>query len=169
MKSLKSLILQSDKSQVLVGGQAVIEGVLMRIPESWAVAVRTPKNEIKFLAEKSPELGKGLFSRIPFVRGNIILFKSLALGIKALNYSAQVAMEEENKEKEQKKETPFYLLSQWQFPFLLVCYFSFIYPFLRHNWFLNHLSLEEIPSLSTLLMEFSESLVFLLLPLFILF
>ncbi len=109
MKSLKSLILQSDKSQVLVGGQAVIEGVLMRIPESWAVAVRTPKNEIKFLAEKSPELGKGLFSRIPFVRGNIILFKSLALGIKALNYSAQVAMEEENKEKEQKKETPFYL------------------------------------------------------------
>jgi len=95
-----------------VGGQAVIEGVLMRLPESYAVAVRTPKNEIKIMADKVPEGAKGVWGKIPFVRGNIILFKALALGIKALNYSAEVLMEEESssKNKEKKKESPLYLI-----------------------------------------------------------
>lgn len=95
-----------------MGGQAVIEGVLMRLPESYAVAVRTPKNEIKIMADKVPEGAKGVWGKIPFVRGNIILFKALTLGIKALNYSAEVLMEEESssKNKEKKKESPLYLI-----------------------------------------------------------
>jgi uncharacterized protein YqhQ len=105
--------LAKECGQVLVGGQAVIEGVLMRLPESYAVAVRTPKNEIKIMKDKAPENAKGFLGKTPFVRGNIILFKALALGIKALNYSAQVAIEEEQEEEtakeKSKKETPFYL------------------------------------------------------------
>jgi uncharacterized protein YqhQ len=106
-------LLAKDCGQVLVGGQAVIEGVLMRLPESYAVAVRTPRNEIKIMKDKAPENAKGLMGKIPFIRGNIILFKALALGIKALNYSAQVAIEAEQegeqKKEEAKKETPLYL------------------------------------------------------------
>lgn len=113
MKLPNILLLAKECGQVLVGGQAVIEGVMMRLPESYAVAVRTPKNEIKVLKDKAPENAKGLLGKVPFVRGNIILFKALALGIKALNYSAQVAIEEEQEEEKQKektkKETPFYL------------------------------------------------------------
>ncbi len=111
--NLKSLLLLTKEcKQVIVGGQAVIEGVLMRLPESYAVAVRTPKNEIKIMADKVPEGAKGVWGKIPFVRGNIILFKALALGIKALNYSAEVLMEEESssKNKEKKKESPLYLI-----------------------------------------------------------
>jgi len=106
------LLLSKECKQVIVGGQAVIEGVLMRIPESYAVAVRTPKNEIKIMAEKLPEGAKGIWGKIPFIRGNIILFKALSLGIKALNYSAEVAMEEESSSKgeEKKKESTLYFV-----------------------------------------------------------
>lgn len=103
-------LLTKECKQVIVGGQAVIEGVLMRLPDSYAVAVRTPKNEIKLMADKLPEGAKGVFGKIPFIRGNIILFKALALGLKALNYSAEIALEEEEngKNKEKRKESPIY-------------------------------------------------------------
>lgn len=106
------LLLAKECKQVIVGGQAVIEGVLMRLPESYAVAVRTPKNEIKIMADKLPEGAKGIWGKIPFVRGNIVLYKALALGIKALNFSAEVAMEEESASKgeEKKKESPLYFI-----------------------------------------------------------
>lgn len=106
------LLLANESKQVIVGGQAVIEGVLIRLPESYAVAVRTSKNEIKMMASKLPEGVKGVWGKIPFIRGNITLFKALTLGIKALNYSAEVAMEDESPSKveEKKKESPFYFV-----------------------------------------------------------
>lgn len=81
-----------------VGGQAVIEGVMMRAPNAWSVAVRQPNGGI--VARRS-ELGRlsnrSFWARVPFVRGIFVLGESLTLGFKALSWSAQVATEEEEK------------------------------------------------------------------------
>jgi uncharacterized protein YqhQ len=74
------------------GGQAVIEGVMMRGSRSMAIAVRDPDGEIIIheQAIDSP-LYSGVWSRIPFVRGLGLLWDSLGLGTQALNYSAKIA------------------------------------------------------------------------------
>lgn len=84
------------KEKTYVGGQAVIEGVMMRGPEYIATAVRTPSGEITIkkdpvhsLGEKYPILKK------PFIRGTIALGESLVYGMKSLSYSAQAAGEDE--------------------------------------------------------------------------
>jgi uncharacterized protein YqhQ len=77
------------------GGQAVIEGVMMRGPEKWAVAVRTPSGKI--VIEERPlasALNTPLF-KLPFIRGLVALYDALVLGIEALVYSANQAVEEE--------------------------------------------------------------------------
>ena len=85
-------------SEVSVGGQAVIEGVMMRAPRSMTVAVRVPSGEIvlkkdplKLLADRFK------FVKWPIIRGTVTLFSSLALGMKALNFSANAALEDESK------------------------------------------------------------------------
>jgi uncharacterized protein YqhQ len=83
------------------GGQAVIEGVMMRGPEKVATAVRLPSGEIGIHAEEFiPASRKNRLFRLPVVRGGATLVESLMLGIKALNYSASVAMEEVKSEEE---------------------------------------------------------------------
>jgi uncharacterized protein YqhQ len=84
---------------IRVGGQAVIEGVMMRSPKSMAVAVRKPNGEIvvkrqglTFFSEKS-SLGK-----LPLLRGVLTLVSALVLGIQALNFSANQALSEEEQE-----------------------------------------------------------------------
>lgn len=84
-----------NQGSALVGGQAVLEGVLMRIPSAYAVAVRTPKGDIRVKRELLPETARGRFGNLPLIRGSVILFKALMLGISALNFSAEVAIEEE--------------------------------------------------------------------------
>jgi uncharacterized protein YqhQ len=87
------------KEQMRVGGQAVIEGVMMRSPNSMAIAVRKPNGEIvvkreglTFFSEKT------LLSKLPLVRGVIALLSALILGIQALNFSANQALSEEEKD-----------------------------------------------------------------------
>jgi uncharacterized protein YqhQ len=76
------------------GGQAVIEGVMMRGPDRVATAVRLPDGSIAVHAMPFVSAGKrSRLLRSPVVRGGLTLIESLALGIKALNYSASVAME----------------------------------------------------------------------------
>ena len=50
---------------MLVGGQAVIEGVLMRLPQTYAVAVRNPKGEVKVKKERLPETASGQVRNLP--------------------------------------------------------------------------------------------------------
>ena len=98
------------EGSVLVGGQAVIEGVLMRLPQTYAVAVRDPKGDVCVKKDRLPETAKGRLGNLPLVRGSVILFKAMMLGISALNYSAEVAMREEGEEKTEdgaKEEKPF--------------------------------------------------------------
>ncbi len=77
-----------------IGGQAVIEGVMMKGRKGWTVAVRGPKGDIYVKREGLTELPKVL--RLPVMRGVIALFHALFIGIKAIEYSASKAYEEEN-------------------------------------------------------------------------
>ncbi|UCG23051.1 MAG: DUF1385 domain-containing protein [Chloroflexota bacterium] len=87
------------KSNFSYGGQAVIEGVMMRGSKSLAVAVRNPKDEIIIHTEPlDPRIYGGRLARIPFVRGLTLLWDALGLGIKSLMFSAEVALEEEKEE-----------------------------------------------------------------------
>jgi len=84
------------KDPLRVGGQAVIEGVMMRSPHSMAVAVRRPNGEIVVKRERLNFFSeKKLFSKLPLVRGVMNLLSALVLGMKALNFSANQSLEEE--------------------------------------------------------------------------
>ena len=78
------------------GGQAVIEGVMMRGAHSMAVAVRDPNGQIVIHEQPlSARLYRGRIARTPFLRGLIGLWDALGLGIRALMWSADVALDEE--------------------------------------------------------------------------
>jgi len=76
-----------------VGGQAVIEGVMMKAPGGWSVAVRVPTGEIK--VKNVPLAPEGRLLKLPLVRGVLALFQALIIGIKALEFSAVMATEED--------------------------------------------------------------------------
>jgi uncharacterized protein YqhQ len=85
--------------KINVGGQAVIEGVMMRAPRSLAIAVRRPTGEIVVKREVVVPLSERFpIVKLPIIRGAIALFQSLVIGISALNFSANEAMTEEEKE-----------------------------------------------------------------------
>src|SRR4051812_10062297 len=77
------------------GGQAVLEGVMMRGPSCWAVAVRTPEGEIAEVSNPidSPMRRHWGF-RLPIIRGVVALGESLAIGFRALSISANFALGE---------------------------------------------------------------------------
>lgn len=90
--------------KINVGGQAVIEGVMMRAPRSVAIAVRRPNGEIVVRTELVVPLSERYpIVKLPILRGSVALFSSLIIGIKALNFSANEAMTEEEKNKEGEK------------------------------------------------------------------
>jgi uncharacterized protein YqhQ len=79
-----------------IGGQAVLEGVMMRGPRNWAVAVRKPDGEIAQVAnEIRPLMARHWALRLPVVRGVVALGESLAIGFRALSVSANYAAAEE--------------------------------------------------------------------------
>ena len=85
-------ILLSVQKDLIVGGQAVMEGVMMRTPSAYAIAVRKSDGSIVHTAESLPKWSdKHKWLDIPVLRGGATLIQSMALGIKALNFSASVA------------------------------------------------------------------------------
>ena len=82
-----------------IGGQAVLEGVMMKNKEKYAVAVRKPDGEIEVEVETYQGLAHGSkIKELPFIRGIFNFLDSLILGTKALNYSASFYEEEDGKE-----------------------------------------------------------------------
>jgi uncharacterized protein YqhQ len=106
----------SREKEIIVGGQAVMEGVMMRAPNSYAVAVRRQDGTIVSRAERLPKLGEKFpILRVPILRGGAVLIHSMLLGIKAINFSATVALEdiaaeesagEDRKKEDEKKNEP---------------------------------------------------------------
>jgi uncharacterized protein YqhQ len=82
----------TSERDLIVGGQAVIEGVMMRTPNAYAVAVRKADGTIVNTAARLPKWSdKYPFLKLPVLRGGAILVQSMGLGIKALNFSANEA------------------------------------------------------------------------------
>ncbi len=90
------MLITNKEKMKSIGGQAVIEGVMMKSPKNWTVAVRDQKGGIHLKKEKLRELPQ--FLKLPVLRGVIALFQALTLGIKAIEFSASKAYEEETEE-----------------------------------------------------------------------
>jgi uncharacterized protein YqhQ len=84
-----------------IGGQAVLEGVMMRSPSSWAVAVRKQNGEIvQVVRDITSPMQRHRIWRLPVIRGVIALGESLAIGFRALAISANYAAQEEGEDGE---------------------------------------------------------------------
>jgi uncharacterized protein YqhQ len=95
--------LSTNERDLIVGGQAVIEGVMMRTPNAYAVAVRKADGTITNISARLPKWSdKYPLLKLPVLRGGAVLIQSMGLGIKALNYSASEAFAEAE-ESEQKE------------------------------------------------------------------
>ena len=80
--------LSSSNDEILVGGQAVIEGVMMRSPHAWGIAVRKPSGEIATHSEPLERLSeKHKWMGWPVVRGVMTLGHAMTLGFRALRFS----------------------------------------------------------------------------------
>ena len=85
------------------GGQAVIEGVMMRGRQAMAVAVRHPSGEVVIHTEPlNSRLYQSPWAKRPFIRGVLLLWDTLALGMKALAFSANVALDDEEEDDAEK-------------------------------------------------------------------
>jgi len=91
------------KRDAPVGGQAVLEGVMMRGISVWAVAVRTPEGQIEVESESiKPWAQRHRLWRVPIIRGVVALAESMKIGFKALAISANAQLEEDDEgEKEE--------------------------------------------------------------------
>lgn len=84
--------MSTNERDLIVGGQAVIEGVMMRTPNAYAVAVRKADGTIVNISARMPKWSdKYPLLKLPVLRGSAVLVQSMGLGIKALNYSANEA------------------------------------------------------------------------------
>jgi uncharacterized protein YqhQ len=86
------------KKRFYYGGQAVVEGVMMRGQDTCVTAVRRSDGEIVVESQVLPKLYKGKWRNTPFIRGIIVLIESMVLGIQSIMHSANVALEEEGEE-----------------------------------------------------------------------
>jgi len=84
------------KPAILVGGQAVIEGVMMRVPGAYATAVRAPDGELHIQREPFTSLTeRKRILKWPILRGMVALYEALKMGLATLQWSAEIAMPEE--------------------------------------------------------------------------
>ena len=114
--------------KINVGGQAVIEGVMMRAPRAMAIAVRRPTGEIVVKKQEMIPLSERFpIVKLPIVRGAVALFHSLIMGVTALNFSANEAMVEEEGE-EKKDISPWAMAGTMAFAFGFGILLFFIMP-----------------------------------------
>ena len=123
-----SLALESAE-ETLVGGQAVLEGVMMRSPHAWGIAIRKPDGELAVHSEPiARPSDKSPWKAWPLIRGIVTLGTAMMLGFKALRYSADVALEDEKTASGEKLE-----MNGWVAAFniaLSLGFFIFMYKFL---------------------------------------
>lgn len=129
--SLQLLPALEGGEETLVGGQAVLEGVMMRSPHAWAIACRKPSGEVSTMSEPLERLSeKHKWMGWPVVRGVITLGHAMTLGYKALKFSANVALDELQPEEPGKKKLE---ISGWMATvniIISVGFFIFMYKFL---------------------------------------
>ena len=121
-------VLESGE-ETLVGGQAVIEGVMMRAPHSYCVAVRKPNGELVTEEQPLPKVSEKYPAfKYPVLRGIGTLGQAMWLGVKALKFSANAAVEEEGAPANGKKEEiPGWMMAANMF--VSFAFFIFMYKF----------------------------------------
>jgi uncharacterized protein YqhQ len=88
----------AEKKKYNYGGQAVIEGVMIRGRSAVVTAIRRPGGDIALNTRPVPSINQSRLRRIPFIRGVVVLIEAMVLGINSLMYSANIALEEEQEE-----------------------------------------------------------------------
>jgi uncharacterized protein YqhQ len=120
--------------ETLVGGQAVLEGVMMRSPHAWAIACRKPSGAVSVHSEPLARLSeKHKWMGWPVIRGVITLGHAMSLGFRALKYSANVALEELQPTDEARPEKKKLEISGWVAAVNIVFsigFFIFMYKYL---------------------------------------
>jgi len=110
MAAVQLLPALESGEETLVGGQAVLEGVMMRSPHAWAIACRKPSGEVVTMSEPLERPSeKHKWMGWPIVRGVMTLGYAMNLGYRALRFSANVAIEDimqEGDQEKSKKEVP---------------------------------------------------------------
>jgi uncharacterized protein YqhQ len=143
----------SKKIDFAVGGQAVVEGVMMRSPNHIAISVRKPNNEVKTKSKPYKTLTQRFkFLNLPIIRGVLNLFEMMYIGTDAINFSANESLpEEENQKKENKYLNTFLFafsiifalflsLMLFKFtPLLLTTFFENKIPFIKENYIVFNL------------------------------
>ncbi|HWR36454.1 MAG TPA: DUF1385 domain-containing protein [Clostridia bacterium] len=128
--ALQLLPALESAEETLVGGQAVLEGVMMRSPHAWGIAVRKPSGEMATHSEPLEKASdKSPWKGWPFVRGVMTLGSAMVLGFKALRYSANISLGEMEPDEDGKKLE----ISGWLATvniLLSVGFFVFMYKFL---------------------------------------
>lgn len=119
---------------VYYGGQAVIEGVMIRGPRHMAVAVRHPKGHIVVHRETLSGVYTGRLRHVPVLRGVIVLWETLALGMRALAFSSRVALEEASEDASAVEFPPhaFWGMVALALAFVVVVFFAV--PILVAHW-----------------------------------
>ena len=94
---------KKERFKTSVGGQALMEGIMMRHKDKYSIAVRRPDNEIELKVEDYKcVFGNAKFLKYPLIRGVVSFVDSLVVGTKCLMYSAEIAGDEEDEEDKQK-------------------------------------------------------------------
>ncbi|MCI8379880.1 MAG: DUF1385 domain-containing protein [Lachnospiraceae bacterium] len=139
-----------------IGGQAVLEGVMMRNKSDYAVAVRKPDGEIAVTRGKCRSLAeRSLFFRLPIVRGVVAFFESLVLGMRTLTYSASFYEEEEEKKQEKKEKDAPDSKKDWKEDVQMGVTIAFsialaVLVFVALPYFMSQLLIEKISSYAAL-------------------
>jgi uncharacterized protein YqhQ len=118
-----------------IGGQAVLEGVMMRGPSSWAVAVRRPDGRISEIARDVDSVAlRRRWLRLPVIRGVVALGESLAIGMRALSVSAQFSVSDEGEEDVSEELSRFALIGAFVFAIGFSLLLFKVSPALLTNW-----------------------------------
>ena len=88
--------MSAEKPLPNYGGQAVIEGVLMRGTRTYSIAVRIPDRSILIESQDFGSTHRARWLRVPFLRGLLVLWESLVIGIRALTFSANAQAADES-------------------------------------------------------------------------
>ena len=121
--------LESGEETTLVGGQAVLEGVMMRSPHAWGICIRRPDGSLATHSEPLEKMSdKHKWMAWPFVRGIMTLGNAMTLGFRALRYSANVQLDSLTPEEEKKTEIPGWVVAVNLI--LSFGFFIFMYKFL---------------------------------------
>ena len=106
---MRNWIILIMKPAILVGGQAVIEGVMMRVPGAYATAVRDPKGNVHIDRHKFTSVTEhSAFWKKPVFRGMAALFEAMKMGMATLQWSADIAIPDESEKNKNNRVSDFF-------------------------------------------------------------